>query len=185
MSMTGCDELTKLASLIKKRNEIDAEIAPVIGRPAHSGHIGEYVAAEIFHIQLFESASYKGIDGHFASGDLEGRSVNIKYYSKRQNVLDIRTPDDLPDFYLVLTGPRVQPVTSRGTTQPWVIDSVFLFPGPELVQRLRRRGVQITVGTSVAAPYWEEAEIYPSERSRAYSLTAEQRNKIRMFGEPN
>ncbi len=176
------DGLAQLAALVEKRNAIDDKIAAVIGRPAHSGHIGEYVAAEIFHIELLESASHKGIDGHFASGAIEGRSVNIKYYSKRQNVLDVSTPDHLPDFYLVLTGPRVQPISSRGTTQPWVIDSIFLFSAHELIQSLKRRPVKIGIATSVAASYWENSEIYPSERNSAYSITREQREQIGMFG---
>jgi hypothetical protein len=53
----------KLAQLIHERNRISEEIARIIGRPALSGHIGEYIASKIFNIRLEESAISKGIDG--------------------------------------------------------------------------------------------------------------------------
>ena len=82
--MTRRDQLRRLASLIEQRNLVEGEIAATIGRPAHPGHIGEFVAAAIFDIGLVESATHKGIDGHFTRGPLAGRSVNIKKYSLDQ-----------------------------------------------------------------------------------------------------
>ena len=70
--MTGRDQLARLASLIRRRNLVDGEIAATIGRPAHLGHIGEFVAAAIFDIKLLESATHKGADGHFTRGPLAG-----------------------------------------------------------------------------------------------------------------
>ena len=134
-------QLRRLSSLLKERNAVDAEIAGVIGRPAHPGHVGEFVAAQIFDIDLLESASQKGLDGHFVEGPLRGRSVNVKYTAKRDGLLNM-TPDNPPDFYLVLTGPKGPPASSRGKTRPWVIDSVFLFRGPDLVRRLKERGLK-------------------------------------------
>ena len=58
--MSGHRELEPLAMFIKQRNEIDKDISEIIGRPAERGHIGEFVAAEIFGIELHESASSQG-----------------------------------------------------------------------------------------------------------------------------
>ena len=57
-SVTDLDQLRRLASLLKQRNEVDKEIASIIDRPAHSGHIGKFVASVIFDIQLSSSASH-------------------------------------------------------------------------------------------------------------------------------
>ena len=58
--MTARDELQRLASLIKERNAVENEIAGIIDQPAHSGHVGEFVASRIFDIELPESAVNKG-----------------------------------------------------------------------------------------------------------------------------
>ena len=79
--MTERDELQELASLIKARNVLENSIAGIIGRPAHPGHIGEFVASRIFDIELPESAVNRGCDGHFRTGLLAGKSVNVKKYS--------------------------------------------------------------------------------------------------------
>ena len=173
-------QLERLSTLIKKRSAFDAEIAGIIGRPAHAGHIADFVAAAIFGIDLLESASHKGIDGYFRDGPLKGRSVNVSYLSKREGLLNLRL-DNLPDFYLVLTGPKGPAASSRGTTQPWVIDSVFLFHGPDIVQELKKRGRKIGIATSVRAHYWDAAEIYPSYGA-SYRLSPAQRDLIEMFG---
>lgn len=85
------DTLLKLSQLIKARNAIDDVIAGIINRPALVGHMGEYIAAKIFNIKLCESATSKGIDGVFTSGELQGKSVNVKYYGKEEHLLDIMT----------------------------------------------------------------------------------------------
>ena len=173
-------ELQRLASIIKQRNAIDDEIAAIIDRPSHSGHLGEYVASQIFGIRLSESAVTKGIDGDFTEGQLAGKSVNIKKYGIYQGLLDIR-PDAVPDYYLVLAGPRSSVASSRGTTQPWVIESVFLFDGHAVVKELSERGVKIGVATSVRRHFWDEAEIYPSPNNPTLPLSAEQRAMIALF----
>jgi hypothetical protein len=83
------EELENLARLIKARNKIDDEIASVIGRPPERGHVGEYVAANIFRIVLNQSAAQPGNDGYFSEGPLTGKSVNIKCYGKQEGILDI------------------------------------------------------------------------------------------------
>ena len=61
------NDLEKLASEIAKMNSIGTKISEITQRPATIGHTGEYIASKIFDIELEESASAKGIDGHFRS----------------------------------------------------------------------------------------------------------------------
>ena len=180
--MTGRDHLRRLASLIQQRNRVDEEIAATIGRPAHPGHIGEFVAAAIFDIRLFDSATHKGADGNFTRGPLVGRSVNIKKYSNDQGLLDIRL-DALPDFFLVLTGTKTPATSSRSTSQPWTIETVYLLEAAPLVEQLRARSVKIGVATSVRRHVWDAAEIYPSPNSGTLRLTPEQISMIGLFGD--
>jgi hypothetical protein len=175
------NDITHLAELLNRRNAIDAQIAALIGHPALRGHLGEYIASEVFGIGLMASATQKGFDGRFRDGPAAGRTVNVKYYGKREAILDIN-PEAVPDHYLVLTGPASPAASSRGQTRPFVIDSVFLFDGPALVADLQRRGLQIGVATSVRQHYWCEAEIYPTQANTALVLTDRQRRVLALFG---
>jgi hypothetical protein len=174
------DDLAHLAELINKRNLLEREITALIGRPAEIGHIGEYIASRIFHITLVESASHKSIDGHFNIEPLKGRSVNIKWYAKLESALDI-TPDSLPDYYLVLTGPKSNAMTSRGRVRPWIIENVFLFDAPILVDELKRSGLKIGIATSVRQQFWAKAEIYPAQRNDALELSELQHTALMLF----
>ena len=132
-------DLDRLADLLSEMNAIGDKISEITQRPATIGHTGEYIAAEIFDIELEESASAKAIDSHFRSGSLAGKTVNLKWYSRQEYLLDI-TPNSLPDYYLVMTGPKDLEGTSRGGIRPWLINSVFLFNAAELVIELTARG---------------------------------------------
>jgi len=66
------NNLERLANLISRMNQINEEIAALIGRPALQGHIGEYISSKVFNIELEESASKKGVDGWFLNGSLGG-----------------------------------------------------------------------------------------------------------------
>jgi hypothetical protein len=175
-------KLERLAKLIQAKNKIDDEIAEVIGRPSLIGHIGEYIASEIFKIELEQSAVEKGIDGRFIQGPLKGQTVNIKFYAKRENLLDIN-PDYLPDYYLVITGPKSGPVSSRGATRPWLISSVYLFNSQKLMNELKNRDVKIEIATSVVSKLWDEAEIYPNQSNNIIPLSEEQVQQLRLFGQ--
>ena len=96
------DKLKELARLIRQRNEIAREIGALIGRPALVGHIGEWIAQEVFSMRLEDSAVQKGFDGRFCAGPLVGKTVNVKWYGKREGLLDVN-PDGVPDLYLVMT----------------------------------------------------------------------------------
>ncbi len=175
------NDLEKLASEISKMNSIGTKISDITQRPATIGHTGEYIAAEIFDIELEESANTKGIDGLFRSGSLAGRTVNVKWYSKLEYMLDIN-PDALPDYFLVMTGPKAVEPTLKGGIQPWLIDYVFLFNAAELMIELNARGVKIGVATSVRKHEWQNSEIYPNKRSMVYRMTDDQMGKVLAFG---
>src|SRR5690242_4625709 len=130
-------------------------------RPMTSGHLGEWIAAQVFDIELEESAVAAGIDGRFRSGPLRGRTVNVKWYLKREGLLDT-TESTALDYYLVLTGPTSAAGSSRGTTRPWCIEAVFLFDAPQLRSEQVMRGVKLGVASSVIKQQWAAAEIYPS-----------------------
>jgi hypothetical protein len=129
---------------------------------------------------LEESASQRGVDGRFSAGPLRDLTVNIKWYAMQEGTLDIN-PDALPDYYLVLTGPKATSMTSRGRSRPWVIESVFLFEAQLLVEELRRRGVKIGVSSSVPKDLWVGAEIYPVQRNAVLELSEEQRAALALF----
>lgn len=184
--------LPTLIDLLKERNALDERIARIIGRPATTGHIGEYIAATIFNIALVNSASNRSYDGHFSSGELAGCTVNTKFYTKQESILDLPKdadlmPEVLPDYYLVLTGARLSATSSRGTHRPLVIESIFLFDAKRLVLALKTRknkkgeNVKIGVATSVAKQFWDEAEIYPTQRNNTLILTNEQKNSLALF----
>ncbi len=167
------DELSKLALLLSKRNSIDEEIGAIIGRPALTGHIGEYIASQIFDIDLSESASEKSIDGHFRSGNLSSKSVNIKYYTVKGGILDI-TPESLPDYYLVVEGKSDTPKSSKNKVYPANIGSVYLFESFSLMESLKERGVKIGTATSVVRSLWNSAEIYQNHNNKNFNLSPSQ-----------
>jgi hypothetical protein len=175
-------DLEQLANLIHQREAIDNQIAALIHRPALLGHAGEYIAAAIFRIDLHQSATHKGSDGLFTTGDLAGRSVNIKWYSKQSGLLDMNA-EALPDDYLVLAGPKTTAASSRGATAPWRIESVYLFDAQELAASLQERFMKPQIATSLRHEYWAAAEIYPAQRSARLILSDEQHSLLALFGE--
>jgi len=172
-------KLEQLARLLRKRNSIDNEIAALIGRPALTGHMGEFIAAAIFNIDLEKSATAKALDGRFATGPLAGCGVNIKWYGYRESILDLTDPPS--DFYLVLTGPKRVPASSVGTSRPLVIDSIFLFDGPATVDCLKASGCRIGIASSVRRKMWSEAEIYPSPTNTLLIMSEDQKRMIKIF----
>lgn len=89
-------ELEELSELLKKRNTLDLQISKIIRRPAEKGHVGEYIAFKVFDIEPHNSATQKGSDGFFRNGSLSSKQVNIKFYAKREGILDINTTDFPP-----------------------------------------------------------------------------------------
>jgi len=178
------DNLIQLAKLIEVRNETEREITTLIGRPAAIGHLGEYIASQVFNIVLEESASHKSSDGYFRNEPLKEKTVNIKWFAFQEGILDI-TPDSLPDYYLVLTGLKSSKMTSHMRIRPWTIEKVFLFDAQSLVDELKLAGVKIGVATSVKQHLWEKAEIYPTDRKELLRLSQTQRDALVLFRSKN
>jgi hypothetical protein len=172
-------ELIDLACFIHQRNQLDGEITRLLGRPANAGHIGEYVASIIFSIKLEKSASNKGFDGFFTEMPFKDRSVNIKWFANNDGLLDINA-DALPDYYLVLTGPKSHAISSRGQIHPWVINFVYLFDSHQVIFDLKNRNSKIGNATSIQKHLWDNAEIFPAH-NRLFELSQEQREALQLF----
>lgn len=177
------EALSGLAALLRARNAIDEQIAAVIDRPMTSGHLGEWIAARVFGIDLEQSAAQKAIDGRFRGGWLDGRSVNVKWYLKREGALDMSSSPDL-DFYLVLAGPKASAATSRGTTRPWLVSSVHLIEAQALAADLLARGRVVGVAASVREQVWAASEVYPRATNALLHLSEEQRAALDLFAPP-
>jgi hypothetical protein len=174
------EPIAHIAALLHERNSIDASIARVIGRPVTAGHLGEWIASQIFGIALEESAANQGFDGRFRSGALEGRTVNIKWCMKRTGLLDTTEFPDL-DYFLVLTGPPAPAGTSRGISRPWCIQAVFLFNARDVYAEQAAQGVRSGIASSVIRTHWDAAEIYPQTGSHLLTATPEQVRMLQMF----
>lgn len=174
------NELQRLSELIYERNENAKKITALINRPALIGHLGEYIASKIFSIDLEVSAVSKGLDGRFRTGPLIGKSVNVKWYAKREGILDMRQ-DAIPDYYLVLAGPKTSVLHSRGEVRPWHIESVHLFDAARLIDSLRKKPVKIGIATSVGKKYWDEAEVFPGQSCKDLLIDQEQKRMLEFF----
>ena len=166
-------DLQFLASLLKSRNTVDGKIANII-------KVIEVSLTTAERTQLDESVSHKDSNGRFTYGPLAGHSVDIQWYIRRDGELNIK-PDSLPDYYLVLAGPKSGVATMRSLANPWTIESVFLFDAHKLVEVLRERNVKIGGATSVIAVLWDRAEIYPRQVNNLLLLSEEQRSLLALF----
>jgi len=174
------DPVARVAELLARRNQIDEEIASVIGRPMTAGHLGEWIGARVFDIALEESAAAPGFDGRFRSGPLGGKSVNVKWYLKDEGLLDIAT-SGTPDVFLVLTGPRAAALSSKGSYRPWIIETVYLLDTSAVMTALGNSGVGIGVATSLRRAIWQASEIYPNPTNTALPLDPDQRAMLNRF----
>ncbi len=170
-------QVEQIAALLRERNTVDEKIAAIIQRPMTAGHLGEWIAARVFGIELEKSAVTAAIDGRFTAGPLHGRTVNVKWYLKREGLMDMNERAAL-DYYLVLTGPAA---SSRGSVRPWCIESVYLFDVRQVQAELRSRGVRIGTASSVRAAQWAAAEIYPRASNPMLLLRPEQAELLRLF----
>jgi hypothetical protein len=178
--MTG-GQIEQIASLLRERNALDERIGAIIQRPMTSGHLADWIAAQIFGIELAASAvEAGGVDGRFRTGPLGGRTVNVKWYLKREGVLAV-TESPLLDYHLVLTGPTSAAMSSRGSLRPWCIAPAYLFDAKRLLDEQQARGVKIGVASSVRADQWDAAEIYPRPVNRALPVSPDQAELLRLF----
>jgi hypothetical protein len=98
-----------------------------------------------------------------------------------EGLLDM-DPDNLPDHYLILTGPIGAAASSREVMRPWLISFVYLFDARELLDQLDERKVKTGTATSVARQLWQDAELYPEQKSDLLTLNNEQIRLLSLFG---
>lgn len=170
----------KIASLLHERNVIDEKIAAVIDRPMTAGHLGEWIAAQAFDIELETSAVTAAIDGRFRAGPLQGRTVNVKWYLKREGLIDMTESPTL-DYYLILAGPASAAMSSRGGRRPWCIETVYLFDAKQLLDEQQTRRVNTGIASSVRAAQWAAAEIYPRATNRTLPMSSVQVELLKLF----
>ena len=173
-------QVAEIAGLLRERNAVDARIAEIIQRPMTAGHLGECIAARVFDIELEASAVAEGIDGVFRSGPRQGSTVNVKWYLKREGLLDTSESARL-DYYLVLTGPLGAAPSSRGAVRPWCVDAVFLFDARQLRAEQETRGVKRGIASSVRKSQWAAAEIYPTAANATLPVGADQAALLALF----
>jgi hypothetical protein len=112
---------------------------------------------------------------------LQQRTVNVKWYPKQEGILAINRKH-LPDYFLVLTGPLAPAGSSRGKTRPWVIEYVYLFETPPLIEDLLAHEIQMSKeATSMRAELWVQAEIYPLQANTTLLLSEDQCRRLRLF----
>ena len=186
--MTGrnqeSDRLTDLARAVHKKNRADARVARLMAKQALPGHFGEFVAAMVFQIRLCRTANQKAFDGVFRGGALDGKTVNIKYKTKHDRLLNLKNEGEVrPDYYLVMTGPKKRAKPPPGEIRSWVIESVFLFDARALVCELKALNPRKTIGVAAGVPVdlWKKAMIYPDGVSPLLSVTGDQRDRLALF----
>jgi hypothetical protein len=111
------------------------------------------------------------------SGPLQDRTVNIKWYLKREGLLDTTWPEAL-DYYLVLTGPPSPAGSSQGTARPWCIPAVFLFDARQLRSEQITRGVHCLQRRQ---QQWAAAEVYPAATNPQLVIAPQQAGQLRLF----
>ena len=177
-------DLTHLADLIRIRNYVNNSVSNIIGGPAETGRIAEFVAAQIFDIELARTFVNKAIDGWFRSpASLASASVNVKYRSRSSKRLDNENsadPNDHPRYYLAFRGPKLLKGPASEKTLPFVIDSVYIFDSQELIPSLVAKG-GAHIGPAVKLVHWQQAMIYPEQVNQALILTDEQRAALQLF----
>ncbi|WP_433352132.1 hypothetical protein ACQPYV_17920 [Micromonospora saelicesensis] len=173
------EKLHQLAALLQARDDLDARIAALTGRSARPGDIGEFIAAQVFDIELAGMAVQAGYDGFFRSGPLAGRTVNVKTYGDVFTGIDI-SPHPC-DFYLIFSGPP----RSLGAVRhhQWQISAAYLFDTPRLIETLASRGVKVGIATSIRRADLDGALIFPGTNGTSLlRLTPEQTALLNLFG---
>lgn len=179
------EKLKELSSLIKHWNEIEAKISGLIKHPGTIENIGEYIAEQVFSIKLEKSKTQKGYDGRFTKGALKGRKVNIKIARERESYIDWRD-DALPEYFLILTGPKRTSRKRAELGRPIRITNVYLFEVDSTRRILLSRGVSLPKGkrvqASVIGELWDKAEVYPHQVCMQLRVSPVQKAMLSLFG---
>ena len=181
---TAVDDLNHLADLIRIRNFINASVGRIIQGPAETGRIAEFVASQIFDIELADTFVNKSVDGWFRSpAQLKETSVNVKYrstLSRRLNLIDSSDLSNHPEFYLAFRGPFIAKGPAADKVLPFLIESVYLFAAEQLISAMTAEGYR-SFGPSVRKKFWDAAMIYPEQVNQTLILTDQQRAALALF----
>ena len=179
-------DLEKLSTLIKKWNRLEREISAIIERPGTISNVGEYIASKVFDIVLERSRTRQAYDGVFGNGLLKGLRVNVKISRERESFIDWRD-DALPDFFLILAGPKRTSRRKTGESRPVRIASAYLFRVKETRAQLISREVNLPknrrVQASIAHWQWEAAEVFPNANCDLLVLSSKQRSLLMLFAD--
>ena len=197
--MSSGIDLRPLADLIRKHNINGKEITEIINKGAKIGDVGEFIAHQIFYIDLEKSGNNKGSDGKFTKpSPLDGKSVNIKWYVEQGASMKLDLPGNLPEnlsegkdlpcYYLVFKGAKSKDGSFKKKSWSWSIDNVFLFEASSLISLLRKRvsdrtkgAIKIGTQTSLLISDWKKAQIYPVPSKPPLKLTKDQENNLKLF----
>ena len=174
-------QLEQLADLLQVLNTVNHALSGLLGRTANVGNISEIIASEILDIQLAERANHPVFDGTFASGPLQGKTVNVKWRNDGSKTINMKDSDMLPDYFLALTGPKKSSTKMGSPYHPFAIKEVCLFAAASLVQRLKKDGIPIGHQTRVGAEAWEKARIYPVQKGSPLPLMRTQEDLFTVF----
>jgi hypothetical protein len=173
--------LSRLAELLRARTTVESNIANLLKCEVDLSNVGEHIAARIFGIRLIPATGQTGLVGIFTNPALMGKTVDVRWYPRREGYLNIHT-DPAPDYTLVLAGPKIDPNEARALANPWIITSVYLFQMQELLSTLRTRGIRVGPRVSINTHLWEQAEIFPHQHNPGLILADEQRQLLKLFG---
>jgi len=168
--------LRRLSDLLHDREVIDTAIEQITSVPGGDERTIQWVASEIFDIELDLSRPSTGLVGTFQSGRLSGHTVEVRSQRTCCDVLDTKGSITC-EYCMVLAGPRRHdlPTSIRA---PWNIDSVYLF---EMQQVHRERGASLAPEPTVDALQWRAAEIYPSARNSILLVNPVQAAQLQLF----
>ena len=173
--------LKQLSSLLVRRNAIDEKITALIGRPAIRGHVGEWIAQEIFKVKAGKIRESEGLRRPVyrrSAGRTDGECEVVRQARGAAR----HQSSQRPGQYLVLTGPKAEATTSKGQTRPLVITEVFLFDASALVEQFKVQKRRLGVAASVRQHEWKTARVYPKAAPGArLTLTDAQREALKLF----
>ncbi len=188
----AAEELKQLAPLITQWDMARRSIAALIEGPTSIGELGEAIAFSIFDIEPARRGQ-PGHDGHFLSGSLAHKTVNVKTYNSFNWTIDFDPLGRHPvDYYLVLAGlPQSSAkVTSGNYQKPFAIEHIFLLSHRMLLEGVvascETRGARLTADNnpySLRQEYWLPTEIWPALNNPhpPLILTAQQRKLLALF----
>jgi hypothetical protein len=174
------NNISSLAGLLQQRNGIDQRIAEIIGQAAEPQRIADAVADAVFDIEPAGGARYS----RFRSGPAVGKTVSVQYSFRQTGLLNLYPYPknaDLPDYFLVLTGPDGTAIQYHHQTTPFTIAAAYLFDGIEIATELRYVGEKLATGSRAEQKLWHAAMIYPEPRNPLLSVSAEQRTQLDLF----